>query len=241
VAYGDLQHFSAETSQYKQVGGWYWQTDGIELYQGSSMKNAFLHSNDDVLKLYASHLKVNDIVVWKAENGPVVQWGWQPRNITDVHVKGIEVIHNRMYSDSHNSCLINSARHYRDPSSSRLADTTMRVSDLVIEDVRSEGQNLCAMRLYALSSWENIHIRNLWIQQWNGLGARAQASKFEALFNGAGERVLIGNEVRDGKGLAIENYVVGGERIRKSGENWRADRTGRLDFDPSLWENWDAR
>jgi hypothetical protein len=241
VAYGDVQHFTEDASQYKQVGGWYWQTDGLELYQGSSMKNAFLHSNDDVLKLYASHLRVNDIVVWKAENGPVIQWGWKPRNIAEVRLNGLDVIHNRMYTDSHNSCIINSARQYQDPASAGLANPDMRVAGVFLENIRAEGRNLCAMRLYALASWENIHISNLWIQEWNDLDIRAQASKFEALANEKGERVVIGNEVRDGKGLTIENYVVSGERIRKSGDNWRADHPGRLDFDPSLWDNWDAR
>jgi hypothetical protein len=97
------------------------------------------------------------------------------------------------------------------------------------------------MRLYALSSWENIEIKNLWIEAWNGLDISTQASEFEALSNPAGERVFIGNEVRDGNGLAIENYVVGQVPIRKSAENWRHDQLGRLDFDPSLWESWDAR
>jgi hypothetical protein len=241
VAYGDVQRFSEDASHYKQVGGWYWQTDGLELYRGSSMSNAFLHSNDDVLKLYASHLRVNDIVVWKGENGPVIQWGWKPRNIADVHLNGLDVIHNRMYTDAHNSCIINSAGHYEDPASDRLADPHSRVSDVFLERIRSEGRNLCAMRLYALSSWENIHIRNLWIQEWNELDVRTQASKFEALSDARGEQVVIGNEVRDGRGLTIESYVVGGERIRKSADNWRADRPGRLDFDGSLWDNWDAR
>jgi hypothetical protein len=240
VVYGNEQLFRMDVSRYKQIGGWYWQTDGLELYRGSTMEHAFFHANDDVLKLYASNLKVDDIVVWKSENGPVIQWGWSPRVIDDVHVNGVDVIHNRMYWPHHNSCIINSARHYLDPGSSRTADPNTRVSDVFLENIRSEGMNLCAMRLYALSAWEHIHIANLWIQEWNELDIETQASRFEALSNEDGERVFIGNEVRDGRGLAIENYVVGGERIRKSGENWRADQPGRLAFDPSLWENWNA-
>jgi hypothetical protein len=240
VVYGNEQSFGMDVSRYKQVGGWYWQTDGLELYQGSTMEDAFFHSNDDVLKIYASHLRINDIVVWKSENGPVIQWGWSPRNIDDVHVNGVDVIHNRMYWPYHNSCIVNSARHYLDPSSSRLAEPKFLVRNLFLENIRSEGLNLCAMRLYALSSWENIQITNLWIQQWNELDVETQASRFEALSNAKGERVFIGNEVRDGRGLAIENYIVGGERIQKSGTNWRPDQPGRLAFDPSLWENWNA-
>jgi hypothetical protein len=41
--------------------------------------------------------------------------------------------------------------------------------------------------------------------------------------------------------VAIENYVVDGERIRKAADNWQADRRGRVDFDASLWENWNDR
>jgi hypothetical protein len=241
VVYGDVHRFTANTSRIKQVGAWYWQTDGPELYWGSSIEHSFVHANDDALKLYASHSDANNIVVWKGENGPVIQWGWAPRTIDDLHVNGIDVIHNRMYLDSHNSCIVNSARHYLDPSSFSLADPSARVTNLVLENIRSEGMNLCAMRLYALSSWEEIHIRNLWIEAWNELDVETQASKFEALSNAAGERVFIGNEVRDGRGLAIEAYVIGGERISKMQENWRADQLGRLDFDPSLFDNWDAR
>ena len=45
-------------ANYKQVGSWYWQTDGIELYDDGQMKNTFFHANDDVLKIY--HNRVDD-------------------------------------------------------------------------------------------------------------------------------------------------------------------------------------
>jgi hypothetical protein len=112
---------------------------------------------------------------------------------------------------------------------------------MLLSNIRSEGMNLCAMRLYALSSWRNIHIANLWIEGWNGLDSARQASKFEALSSDAGDRVMIGNEIHDHMGLSLFNYTVGGERITKKAGNWRADRPGRLDFDPALWENWNAQ
>jgi hypothetical protein len=241
VVYGDVQNFRADATHIKQVGGWYWQSDGPELYQRSSVQHSFFHSNDDVLKLYGSRVDVNDIVVWKSENGPVIQWGWAPRNIDNVHVNGVDVIHNRMYRDSHNACIVNSAKHYLDPNSSNLAHPQTHVTNVFLENIRSEGKNLCAMRLYALSSWENIHIENLWIEEWNGLDKKTQASRFEALSNENGERVFIGNEVVGRRGLAIVNYVVGAEHVSRSADNWRSDQTGRLDFDASLWDNWDAR
>ena len=240
VAYGYEHLFQMDVAQFKQVGGWYWQTDGLELYQDSVMSSSFFHTNDDALKLYANNLVVNDIVVWKSENGPVIQWGWRPRNINNVRVNGVDVIHNRMHWPVHNSCIVNSARHYLTPDSNNLANPDMRVTNMFLEDIRSEGSNLCAMRLYALSSWENIEIKNLWIEEWNDLDVDTQASRFEALSNTHGVTVNIGDEMREGRGLEIENHVIEGERIRKAGDNWRSSELGRLNFEPSLWNNWNA-
>jgi hypothetical protein len=78
VVYGDEQTFSMRVDNYKQVGSWYWQTDGIELYRGSTMKNTFFNANDDVLKIYHSDVSIDNTVVWKNENGPVIQWGLDP-------------------------------------------------------------------------------------------------------------------------------------------------------------------
>jgi len=170
----------------------------------------------------------------------VIQWGWTPRNIERVYVNDVDVIHNRMHGDTHNTCIINSARHYLDPSSDYLADPQTLVSGMLLSNIRSEGMNLCAMRLYALSSWRNIRITDLWIEEWNGLDSARQASKFEALSSLTGYPVPIGNEVRDHQGLALFDYTAAGERITKEAGNWSSNRAGRLDFDPALWENWNA-
>lgn len=230
-----------DASHGKQVGGWFWQSDGIEMYDDSRLSEMFFHLNDDVLKLYGRHGEIEDIVVWKLENGPVIQWGWVPRNLERIHVNGVDVIHNRMHWDAHNTCIINSARHYLAPNAPQVADSQARITDVLLANIRSEGMNLCAMRLYALSNWDTISIVNLWIEQWNELGPARQASRFEALLDPGGQRVSIGNQVREARGLLILNYRVGGERITRAAGNWQADRAGRLDFDASLFENWDAR
>jgi hypothetical protein len=240
VVNGDTSQLTMDASHTKHLGAWYWQSDGLELYGHSTLSHAFDQSNDDVLKLYSSHVQVEDVTVWKLENGPVIQWGWTPRNLEDVHVSGVDVIHNRMYLDSHNSCIVNSARDYRAPDSMQTADPATHESGLVLENIRSEGMNLCAMRLYALSSWHGIHIRNLWIERWSELDSGTQASRFQGLANAQGQRVEIGNENRDHDGLSIEGYVVGDEPITREAGNWQSSQPGRLDFDPALWDDWDA-
>jgi hypothetical protein len=46
--------------------------------------------------------------------------------------------------------------------------------------------------------------------------------------------------VTDGKGLALENYSVGGEIIEKSAGNWADYQQGRLGFDGENWDSWNA-
>ena len=52
--------------------------------------------------------------------------------------------------------------------------------------------------------------------------------------------MTIGNEVRDGNGLRLHNYTVGGTPIWKAGNNWASDELGRLDFDGDTWDSWNA-
>ncbi|CAF5221278.1 unnamed protein product, partial [Rotaria magnacalcarata] len=191
VVYGDDQTFHMSVSSYHQVGSWYWQTDGLEIYRGSSLENTFFHSNDDVLKIYHSDVIVRNIVVWKNENGPVIQWGWSPRTINNVTVDQIDIIHNRIWwSDvKHNTCIINSATHYADTESTNTADPNQLIKNLIISNIRSEGMNSCAMRIYALSSTQSITIENLWIEQWNQLNKSSQISIFKAYKDKNGNQV----------------------------------------------------
>lgn len=242
VVYDEASDFKMTVQSFKQVGAWYWQTDGLELYRGGRMEHAFIHSNDDVLKIYHSDLKIEDVVVWKGENGPVVQLGWVPRAMESVHVKDVFVIHNRMYWQDikHNHCIINAARHYEMSGAEDTANSTFWIRNILLENIHSEGMNLCAMRLFALSNWENIHIKGLYIESWNQLPVRSQQNQFHCLKDVNGASVSIGNELKDSRGLKIENYWVGDQKVSKWNDSWRAEQLGRLNFDPELWDHWNA-
>ncbi|CAF1398162.1 unnamed protein product [Didymodactylos carnosus] len=242
VVYGDEQTFHMTVSSYHQVGSWYWQTDGLEIYRRSTLGNTFFHSNDDVLKIYHSDVKVRNIVVWKNENGPVIQWGWAPRTINKVSIDTVDVIHNRIWwSDiKHNTCIINSATYYADTESTNTADPNQMIDGLVISNIRSEGMSPCAMRIYALSNTQSITIKNLFIEKWNDLDKSSQMSIFKAYSDKNGNKVKIGNQSTDKKGLAIENYTVANIKVARVSNNWQDFSIGRLHFDAYLWDNWDA-
>jgi hypothetical protein len=236
VVYGWEETMEMRVEGLKQVGGWYWQTDGIELYSNGSMKNTFFHANDDVLKMYHNNTKVENTVIWKNENGPVIQWGWSPRNLQNVHVKDTYVIHNKMYwkDVKSNTCVLNAAPSWSDRDAPPNPGTT--VSNLYFENIHVEGTANCALRLYALSNTESVHIKNLQIDSWNGLDAWSQQSHFKRL----SDRLSIGNESWNSRGLKLENYTVGGIRVSKWNDTWRDSATGRLNFDGELWDSWNA-
>ena len=238
----DVTHFTMDVRNYKQVGSWYWQTDGIELYPDSTMRNTFFHANDDVLKLYHSNVTIDDTVIWKNENGPVVQWGWTPRNVHDVTVNATDVIHNRMYwkDVKYNTCVFNSSSHWEDMGATDRADTTSTVRDMRFTDTRVEGTVNCALRVFALSNTEDVEIDGFSVDGWNGLDATSQVSLLKRYHDRDGNQVTIGNEVSDGQGLSLHNYTVGGIPVLKAGDNWASDELGRLDFDADTWESWNA-
>ncbi|MFH8248995.1 family 49 glycosyl hydrolase [Microbacterium sp. B2969] len=237
-----VQNFHMDVANYQQVGSWYWQTDGIELYDGSTMRNTFFHSNDDVLKMYHSDVSIENTVIWKNENGPVIQWGWTPRNISDVTVTSTDVIHNRMYwkDTKYNTCIFNSSSHWEDMGATNRADTATTVQNMRFVDTRVEGTTNCALRVFALSNLKNVEIDGLAIDGWNDLGLDPQASLFKRYTDAAGNKVTIGDEMRDGDGLLLHDYTVGGESILKAGDNWASNELGRLNFDPDTWDGWNA-
>lgn len=238
----DVTHFTMDVRNYKQVGSWYWQTDGIELYPDSTMRNTFFHANDDVLKLYHSNVTIDDTVIWKNENGPVIQWGWTPRNVHDVTVDGTDVIHNRMYwkDVKYNTCVFNSSSHWEDMGATDRADVSTTVRNLHFTDTRVEGTVNCALRVFALSDTQDVDIDGFSVDGWNGLDPASQVSLLKRYHDADGQRVTIGNEVSDGQGISLHNYTVGGTPILKAGDNWASDELGRLDFDADTWESWNA-
>lgn len=237
VIYGDEDDIKMRVEGFKMVGAWYWQTDGLELYTNGEMKNTFLHSNDDVLKIYHDNVNINNTVIWKSENGPVIQWGWAPRNIDNIRVSNTYVIHNKMYwtDVKGNTCIINSSPPWTtDPSAGPNNDTN--VVNIVLENLHVEGTTNCAIRIYALSNTKSIYIKNFSIDAWNELDVSSQASKFSKLAS----NLVICSHKTCGTSLKLENYSVNGERIIKSSGNWDLRSLGRLDFDKELFDCWDA-
>ncbi|MFD0705562.1 glucodextranase DOMON-like domain-containing protein [Alloscardovia venturai] len=235
---GSEDTFALHVRNYQQVGAWYWQTDGLELYTGSTMKNSFIHSNDDVIKLYHSHVSVKNTVVWKNENGPVFQWGWVGRDIDNVTVENTDIIHSRMYwGGNDNMCVFNSAgdlwggTHQESPSPSWM------VQNMTIRNTRVEDTVNCGIRITSLGSMRNVTIDGFYVHAWTDQRADLQRSTFSVAKSASGKYGNVGDTGK-ANGLNIHNYFVGGQGVSFADENWQADQIGKLDFGKGLAGKW---
>ena len=241
VAYGNKgseNDLTMAVDNYKQVGSWYWQTDGVELFGRSdhlgTLTNSFIGSNDDSIKLYHSNTRVKNIVVWHGENGPVIQFGWYPRNLSNIDVDGIDILHNLMgWSDvKENTCIINSAVY----TLSDLANPNDHIDNMTFSNIRSEGGINCLMRIYALSRISNVNINHVYIDHWNDLSYQSDQSLIQTMFDKSGHPVPIGASGQ--AGIFIRDYEVNGTVISLPNENWQSFQLGRLNIPGSLWGKW---
>eukprot|EP00439_Symbiodinium_sp_Y106_P041677 s3822_g5.t1 len=88
TVYGSLDQacskFATTVENYHMVGVWYYQTDGPEVPSWSMVQNSFFQTGDDCIKLYWSHVTVRKITAWFQGNGGFIQFGWKPRNLTQI-------------------------------------------------------------------------------------------------------------------------------------------------------------
>lgn len=220
---GDNTEITTRISDYKQVGGYYFQTDGPEMYPDSIIHDIFYHSNDDVIKVYYSGVNLTRTIVWKCLNDPIVQMGWTSRNISDVNIHKLSVIHAR-YLDSDMgvpTAIIGASPFYE---SGLSVNTSMAITRLTISDIVCEGSCPSLLRITPLQDYADFLIENVAFPdglQTNSLGIG------ESFITAASEVTM---------GLTIANWTVAGDKVTM--ENFQSDSLGQLDIDISYWGEW---
>ncbi|KAI4724371.1 glycoside hydrolase [Aureobasidium sp. EXF-10728] len=231
--YGDTSSFSVSCTDYKQVGGFFGQTDGMQAYPGSVYQNIFYHTNDDTIKIYHPNVTISNVVVQKGSTAPIIQFGWASRNISNIHVDNIDIIHSRWNSNGSNPGLIGSNNLY-DPSTdstsatnTSTADTYSSASNIVLSNIRSEGISGPLMRIYALENLNNFTISNVWIEEFgscDGYEDIGISDSFMPLMSdGNGNNITV-------DGFVISNFIVGDEKVSLE----TASTAGHLYWDPAF-------
>lgn len=219
---GDVNSISSRITDYKQVGAYFYQTDGPEIYPNSVVQDVFWHVNDDALKIYYSGATVKHATIWKCLNDPIIQMGWTTRNIHGVTIDTLNVIHTR-YRDSNTvvpTAIIGASPFYMggmtpDPNQS----IGLTVSNLVCE-------GLCPslVRITPLQSYKDLVVENAAFP--DGLLENSI---------GIGQSIIpaVSGMEMD---LKITNWTVGGEKVTM--ENFQSDSLGQLNIDVSYWGEW---
>jgi len=209
---------SATVTDYNQVGGYFFQTDGPTLPRGSTMEDVFLHVNDDAIKSYHSGLTVDRAIIWKGHNDPVIQVGWCARDVHDVRINHMHVIHTRYRKDEMvvPSSILGASPFY--DSSSQTVDSNMGVH-LVLSNIVCEGPSPALMRITPLQNF-NVRLENVSFP--DGHQSIAQES-----------RVLHAPVKME---LHISNLTIGGKPVDMN--NFQHDGHGRLNIDASFWGQW---
>nr|XP_018906779.1 PREDICTED: dextranase-like isoform X2 [Bemisia tabaci]XP_018906780.1 PREDICTED: dextranase-like isoform X2 [Bemisia tabaci] len=217
---------------YKQVGAFYFQTDGLPAH-GGSITSVFLHANDDALKLYYSDAHVTDVVVWKVHNDPVIQLGWKPRNISNVVVDTVDVIHSRwaFSQTAVPSAIIGAAPYYTDP---KLVDAGRSIS-AVVRNLRCEGKCAALLRIAPMNNYdlriETVRFDELLADDRARLGMSLVGTKI----SDQEDAYVHGQEVLR-MGIHVRDWLIAGRRV--CADNWRSEELGQLNFNIGFWGQW---
>ncbi|KAF3022520.1 hypothetical protein E8E14_011903 [Neopestalotiopsis sp. 37M] len=221
---------SADIQDYKQVGAWYYQTDGLQLNPHSTMRDVFYHCNDDAIKAYHGHVEVNRITVWKIHNDPIIQMGWDLRDVSDFSINNLWVIHARYYNhdDYVPAAIIGASPFYINkddpPEKQKKHDFTKQLS-ASITNVVCEGPCPGSLKISPLQSY-NLKISNVDFQQ-----------ELSPVYKVAESYVRGVNDLGSGKmAIEINNWTINKEKVTM--DNFQSDQLGKLDIDGQYWGQW---
>lgn len=191
---------------FKIVGAWTYNNDGLPVPggEGSVVRDAFIHADDDAFKLYHTGGRVKDCVVWQNSNGAVFQFGWFAKTVRAMHVHGVDVIHNENWYgvNQGNRAVFN----YADAGGKGV------IENIHFEDIAIEGKILRAFGFKATSGQvlRGWHFKNFSV---GALGA--------GQLGAPGRNYFIG----DISGFHFEGFRVGGKTIT-------SPEAGQFDFGP---------
>lgn len=229
--YGSAE-ITTRISDYKQVGAFFFQTDGPAMYPNSQVHDVFYHVNDDAIKTYHSNVTLTRATIWKCHNDPVIQMGWEPRDVSGVLLQDIHVIHTRYIKsemDPVPSAIIGASPSYQKANPQLATNPNMSIS-LTIRNLVCEGICPALLRInHPLQHYRNFVLENVAFP--DGLHEPGV---------GTGKSIVL--PARSGGvkfSVAIDNWTIGGHKVTM--ENFRADQLGQLDIDVSYWGQWSIR
>ena len=200
----DASLVSIQMYDYAQVGAFFFQTDGAQVYPGSTIHDIFYHVNDDAIKIYYSNTTIQRVIVWKCLNDPVIQLGWTSREVTNVRVQDLSVVHARYLQSEMDvpSALVGASPFYMP---GPLPDTNKSISNLTISNLVCEGICPGLLRITPLQNFQNVTLENVLYPDGLPLNAIGQGASI--VLDAAVPDLLFN--------VIIVNWTVGSYRIQQ--------------------------
>lgn len=219
-----MNTISILASDYKQVGAFFGQTDGPTLYPGSRVNNVFYHSGDDTIKTYYSNITVSGVTVWKTRTAPIVQFGWAARNIQDISVSDLDVIHSRWSSNGSHASIIGTNQVYDvSETQTNTCNLAYTIKNFALTNVRAEGISGNLMRIVPLANFVNFTIGNVWMESQSVRTNGIYESELPVWTDTSGTAVSL-------EGFVIKDFYVGAVKVSQAAGNWDASSLGGLNI-----------
>ncbi|ETS73716.1 hypothetical protein PFICI_14662 [Pestalotiopsis fici W106-1] len=223
----------SEIRDYKQVGAYFFQTDGPQLYSRSKVEDVFYHANDDAIKTYHSNATVSRATIWKGPNDPVIQMGWDGRNVQNVKIEDLWIIHTRYIKQDKAvpAAIVGASEFYSDQKTLPELDKNIH---LTVKNVRCEGPAPALLGITPLQNYDLLAIENVTFT--DPLQDCAGTSFVKPVVSSHRD-IKMNIQIKDwtiqGKPVTMENFRVASDK--ESGDE---KQIGRLDIDVQHWKKW---
>lgn len=227
---GNLETLSTQVSDYKQVGAFYGQTDGLENYPGSTVQDVFYHSNDDTIKIYYSDVTIERVTVLKGTTAPTVQMGWQSYTLENILVTDVDVIHSRYPSNSSHPSLVGMNQLYSQPDETYpyTANVDNHLRNVTLSNFRSEGISGGLFRICPLETFDGFLMENFWIEDFSPSVTAIEESELPEFFD-ASSSVPV-----NVTGFVIKDFTVfpNNTPVTQEAGNWGIGSLGSMNIAP---------
>ena len=217
-------------SDYKQVGAFFGQTDGLENYPGSTVQDVFYHSNDDTIKTYYSDVTIQRITVWKGTTAPTVQLGWASRTLENILVTDVDIVHSRYPSNSSHPSLVGMNQLYTQPDESDpyTANVANSVRNVSLSNFRSEGISGALFRICPLETFDGFRLDNFWIEDFAPAVTAIGQSELPQFFDATSKEPV------GVSGFVVEDFTFFANRtaVTQSAGNWAMGSLGSMNIAP---------
>ena len=194
--------------------GWWHQTDGIVTGDDSIVRNTFIKSNDDYIKVYSQNCYYENNTLFHQVNGAPFQFCWSTQNGDNNLIKDTYIVYS-VYSPGENrkwnTAVINARSAPGQVTENNVWDGIYIDNGchrLIGIDAENEEESI----------FRNFLIRNVYLN--SGDNGKPQD----------GGSYLMGGTVANFVNFRIENLVVDGKPVRETTEDPECDGNGRLWF-----------